>query len=169
MTGHPLRRDLMQRAAELEPFTAQVRTMDHPDYDFAWILWEEGDWRGSCERIERLSVRAERVGDYSSLSFLLADMCECDVLDYHPERAEERLDRAERVVRVTAQQTALAHVLAWRVFLQSRLGDADGALSAAEAGFEVIGATGWEMGRAWIHSNLAVMELSRGDPGAAHG
>ena len=42
MTGHGLRRDLMERAAELEPWTKQLRTMDHPDFDFALILVGRG-------------------------------------------------------------------------------------------------------------------------------
>ena len=87
----------MERAAELEPWTKQMRTMDHPDFDFALILWAEGDKVGSRERLERLLERAEHSGDYSSLPFILTNLAGADFRDANLGLARDRLDRAERL------------------------------------------------------------------------
>ena len=46
-TGHGLRRDLMERAAQLEPWTRPLRTMDHPDFDFALMLGQKATGPGA--------------------------------------------------------------------------------------------------------------------------
>lgn len=168
IAGHGLRRDLMQRAAELEPWTGRLRTMDQPDFDFGLLLADEGDRPGFRERFERLLMRAEQRGDYSSLSFLLTNLAEADFLDGKAGLARDRLDRAERLARTTGQKTALAHVLSMRTSLLARLGDASDAWRIGEEALEIITATGWREGEAYVLSDLGLLELSRRNAARAH-
>jgi len=168
MTGHGYSPELERRAAELEPWTSRLRALDHPDFDFANLKWAEGDVTGCRALHERLLARAERDGDYSSLTFLLANLSGADFTDGRPDLAADRLDRAERLARTTGQGTALAHVLSWRARLLCRLGRSEEAWEIANAALELIGETGWMMGEPAIRVELATLELSRRNPAAAH-
>ncbi|HEX7196287.1 MAG TPA: AAA family ATPase [Candidatus Limnocylindria bacterium] len=167
-TGHGIRRDLMDRAEELEPWAGHIRTMDHPDFDFAVVLLADGDLRGFRERMERLVARAERGGDYSSLSFVLANLAPVDFTEGRIESAMDRLDRAERLTRATGQRTGLAHALACRVTVLARMGDETAARRAAAEGLQVIAETGWRQGESSLRHSLALLELSLGRASDAH-
>ncbi|HSJ00784.1 MAG TPA: AAA family ATPase [Patescibacteria group bacterium] len=167
VTGRGYRRDLAERAAGLEAWTAQFRTLDLPEYDIAGIELFEGETTAAYDRLHRLLERAERDGDYSSLPFLLANLAIGDFLEGRTDAAREAIERAMRLAQVTELRVAQVHTLANDARLASRLGDADRALAAGAAAFDLMDATGWRMGEWAMRADLALLELSRGDPSAA--
>lgn len=167
-TGHGFRRDLMERAVALEPWTGRLRTMDHPDFDFAMILGAEGDRAGLRVRLERLEARADRTGDYSSLPFLLTNLAGADFSDANLSLAHERLERAERLARATGEWTAYAHMLTMRTHMAARMGDEANARRLADEALQLIARIGWNEGTEMILSDLGEMDLSLGNAAAAH-
>ncbi|HUH08256.1 MAG TPA: LuxR C-terminal-related transcriptional regulator [Egibacteraceae bacterium] len=167
VTGHGYRRDLAERAAELEPWTARFRTLDLPEYDLAVIELQEGESSSAFDRLRRLLDRAERDGDYSSLPFLLANLTIGDFLDGRSDDAWARLDRAKRLAQTTEQRVAQVHALAYEARLAARFGDADRALGVGAAAFDLMAATGWRIGEWPMRTDLALLRLSRGEPAAA--
>jgi DNA-binding CsgD family transcriptional regulator len=166
-TGNGYRRDLAQRATELEPWTDRLRTLDLPVYDVAVIELAEGETSAAYERLRGLLDRAERDGDYSSLPFLLANVSLGDFLDGRRDAALERIDRAARLAEATDQRVARVHTLSYEARLAARLGDADRALTAGRAAFELMATTGWRVGEWWMRADLALLKLGRGDAVAA--
>ena len=167
VTGRGYRRDLAERATGLEAWTAQFRTLDLPQYDIAGIELMEGETTGAYDRMRRLLERAERDGDYSSLPFVLANLAIGDFLEGHTDAARAGIERAMRLAQATELRVAQVHTLANDARLAARLGDVDRALTAATAGFDLMAATGWRMGEWPMRADLALLELSRGDPSAA--
>ena len=166
-TGRRVAPDLLRQAEAVEPWTRQLRTMDLPAYDIATIELAEGRTASAYERFRALVDRAEHDGDYSSLPFLLAVMAMGDFLEGRADEARERFDRALRLARTTDQRTAQVHVLAYSARLEARLGSDERAAQAADAAFELMSATGWRVGEWLLRTDLAVLELGRGDPEAA--
>ena len=72
-----------------------------------------------------------------------------------------------RLAEVTEQRVAQVHTLAYDARLAARLGDADRARAAGAAAFELMTTTGWRAGEWPMRADLALLELSRGDPSAA--
>ena len=167
VTGHGFRRDLAERAAALEAWTGRFRTLDLPEYDRAVIELQEGETTSAYERMRRLLERAERDGDYSSLPFLLANLTLADFLEGRSDAARAGIDRAMRLAQVTEQRTAQVHTLAYEARLSARLGDANRAVAAGSTAFDLMAATGWRVGEWPMRADLALLELSRGDPDAA--
>ena len=62
---------------------------------------------------------------------------------------------------------AQVHTLAYEARLAARLGDADRAIAAGDAAFDLMVATGWRVGEWPMRADLALLELSRGDAAAA--
>jgi DNA-binding CsgD family transcriptional regulator len=169
LVRHRVRHDLMERAKELEPRLVGVRTLEHPDYDFAAILRDLGDRRAFRERIERLLARAEETGDLGSLGFLLINLAFDDLLDGNPELAERRVDEAEHVARTTGQRSVLAGARAARVRLLARRGVAGEAKAVARDALALAAETGWHLGEVTTLSELGLLELSLGNSTVAHG
>ena len=167
ITGGESSADLERRAAELDPWTSHLRTMEHPDFDFSFIKSAEGDARGFYALHERLLERAERMGDYSSLTFLLANLAAADWAEGRSELAADRVQRAERLARATGQRTALAHVLMIRTILHAQAGEADKAWECGQAALTMIAETGWLMGEPEVREQLGLLELSRRNPAGA--
>lgn len=158
---------LESRAAELEPWTGQLRTMEHPDFDFANIKWADGDVDGALRIYLGLLDRAERVGDYSSIPFLLGNVAGMDFSEGRADVAFDRLDRAERLARATGQRTSLVLVLTSRTGLLARLGQADEAWKVGRDALDLVAETGWIQGEPNVRKELALLELSRRAPEAA--
>jgi DNA-binding CsgD family transcriptional regulator len=166
-TGNGFRHDLMERATQLEPWTKPLRTMDHPDFDFALMLRAEGDKPGARERLERLLERADQSGDYSSLPFLLTNLAWDDFEGGNLALALERLDRAERLARATGEWTAYAHMLTARISIAARKGDEGAARRLGDEALELIARIGWNEGLEIIFSDLGELELALGNAAAA--
>ncbi len=166
-TGHGYDPALADRADELEPWTAGLRTLDLPAFDIGNIQIAEGQTAAGFGRLRTLIDRAERDGDYSSLPFLLGNVTVGDLLDGRIDVAHERLDQASRLAEVTDQRTALVHTLAVRARVAARLGDAEAAHAAGRGALELMAVTSWRVGEWWMRSELALLELSRGDAAAA--
>jgi DNA-binding CsgD family transcriptional regulator len=132
-------------------------------------MWSaEGDRSRARALWEGLARRADEAGDYSSLTFLLANLAEARLRDGDVEQALAGHERAERLARSVGQETALAHSLIWRAAAFARLGrEADARAAEAEAR-QVIARTGWRAGEAALVEHMAGLELSLGNPGAAH-
>jgi len=158
---------LESRAAELEPWTGQLRTMEHPDFDFANIQWADGDVDGALRIYLGLLDRAERAGDYSSIPFLLGNVSGMDFSDGRADVAFDRLDRAERLARATGQRTSLGAVLTSRTSLLARLGRADEAWKVGRDALDLVAEIGWIHGEPQVRKELALLELSRRAPEAA--
>ncbi len=166
-TGRRLPSDLAQRTMDAEPVSRQLRALDVPAYDLATIDLAEGRTAAAYERFRALAERAERDGDYSSLPFLLAIIAHGDFLDGRGDAARDDIDRALRLAQTTEQRAAQVHVLVYAARLEARLGHADRAAAAASEAFDLMAATGWRVGEWALRTELAVMELGRGDPEAA--
>ena len=166
-TGHGHDRDLARRAAELEPWTRGFRTLDLPEFDIANIESSEGETVSAVTRMRKLLDRAERDGDYSSLPFLLGNMTGADFLEGRADVARERIDRAARLAQTTGQRTAQVHLLVCEAMLEARLGNADRARLAGSEAFDLMGITKWRSGEWRLRSDLALLELIRGDAGEA--
>ncbi len=167
LTGVSYSPEVEARADELAPWTGNLRTMDRPEFDIAHVRWAEGDLDEFRRRYVSLLERAERMGDYSSLPFLLANMARSDFLAGESDRARDRLDRAERLARATGQRTALGAVLASRTGLLARLGDADEAWRMGRELLDLVTETGWIQGEPDVRRELAYLQLSRRDPDGA--
>jgi len=144
-----------------------LRAMDRPDYALISIDMADGDHRSAETRVMRLLEDAERAGDYSSLPFIQAHAATFDFLAGRTDAARDRILRARRLADVTDQRTARVHVLGHEARLLARLGDADGALAAADEAFDLMAATSWRFGEWPMRAELALLELSRGDASAA--
>jgi DNA-binding CsgD family transcriptional regulator len=166
-TGHGFDPELERRARELEQWIQDFRTLDLPEFDLANIELLEGRTASSFARLRRLLERAERDGDYSSLPFLLGMMAAGDFLEGRGGVARARIDRAARLAQTTDQRTAHVHVLACEARLEARLGNAERARAAAREAFHLVAATNWRVGEWWMRADLALLELSRGDPASA--
>lgn len=166
--GHGYSPDLERRVAELEPWTGHLRAVDHPLYDLSFIWRWEGDWQRHREAQERLLLRAERNGDYSSIPNLQKDAMEAEFITGHLHAVAERLDRAERLARATGQRSALTGVLHERAILDGIAGRADEAWEVARLVGRLYVETGMLRYEASFREGLALLELSRRDPAAAH-
>ena len=166
-TGQGYDPDLSRRAAELEPFTGQLRTLDLPDFDIANIEFQQGETASAFARQRKLFERAEGDGDYSSLPFLLGNLTICDFLEGRSDVARGRIDRAARLSQATEQRTAQVHTLVAEARLSARLGDADRAVAAGRDAFDLMAATSWRVGEWLLRADLALLELSRGDASSA--
>ena len=166
-TGHGFDRTLRKRAAELEPWMRQLRVLDQAEFDFGNIEFMEGETAAAFESRRDLLDRAERVGDYSSLPFLLGNMSIGDFLVGQSDVARERIDRAQRLSRTTDQGTALVHALACEARLEARLGNAERAVAAAEEARGLMATSRWAVGKWWLAADIAQLELSRDRPEAA--
>ncbi len=167
VTGHGREPGLARRAAELEPWTGHLRTLDLPAYDFQKIEYLEGDTSTAREHVHELLDRAESDGDYSSLPFLLGTVGFDDFVIGAADAGRERIERAARLAQVTGQQSAQADAAVNRARLEARLGNADAAWAAAREAFEHMAATRWRIGEWAMRHDLALLELSRDDPAAA--
>ena len=166
-TGHGYDPDLSRRAAELEPSTGLLRTLDLPDFDLANIEFQEGATASAFARQRKLLERAEADGDYSSLPFLLGNMTIGDFLEGRTDVARGRIDRAARLSQATDQRTAQLHTLVAEARLSARLGDVDRAVAAGNEAFDLMAATSWRVGEWLMRADLALLELSRGDASSA--
>lgn len=167
LTGAEVPADAEARAAELAQWAGGLRTMDRAEFDVAHIRYNEGDLEGFERCYGILLRRAEEVGDYSSLPFLLANLTRTDFINGSADLAIERLQRAERLARATGQQTALGSVLAGWTQVHAQLGNAEEAWAHGRRLLELVTDTGWVMGEPNARSTLAVLELSRRSPDAA--
>ena len=167
VTGADVPASAEARAAELAPWAGQIRTMDRAEFDLAHIRYDEGDVQGFEHAYEALVQRAEELGDYSSLPFLLANVSRINFVRGDVDVAFARLQRAERLARATGQKTALGAVLAGWTLVHARLGNAEEAWGSGRDLLELVDETGWVQGEPHTRSMLALLELSRRAPDAA--
>jgi len=167
LTGAAVPTDAEARAAELDPWAGHIRTMDRAEFDIAHIRYGEGDLEGFERLYHWLLQRAEALGDYSSLPFLLANLTRIDVVRGNVDVAFERLQRAERLARATGQKTALGVVLAGWTQVHTRLGNAEEAWTNGRHLLDLVTEIGWVQGEPHARATLAVLELSRRSPDAA--
>ncbi len=166
-TGGGVDEQLGARVEQLEPWTRGFRTLDHPSWDLAGIQLLEGRSSAAEARQRALRDRAERDGDYSSLPFLLGNVAFGDFLAGRKDDARGRVERAIRLAQTTDQRTAQVNAFVYRARLEARFGEPDDARSAATRAFALMDATKWRMGEWLLRTDLALLELSLGDPGAA--
>jgi DNA-binding CsgD family transcriptional regulator len=167
VTGAAIPIDAEDRAAALGPWAGHIRTMDRAEFDIAHIRYDEGDLQAFERLYQWLLQRAEQLGDYSSLPFLLANMTRMDFIRGTADLAAERLQRAERLARATGQKTALGAVLVAWTQLHARLGNAEEAWANGRRLLGLVTETGWIMGEPQARATLAVLELSRRSPDEA--
>jgi DNA-binding CsgD family transcriptional regulator len=158
---------LDKRVAELEPWTGHLRAVDHPFMDLGHIWYMEGRLVDARVGTERLLDRAERNGDYSSLPILLSVLADFDFMAGNAAEVLQRLHRAERLARATSQGFAVLFAITRKVIFHARWGDAAITWSLADECGELVNRTGVWVGEPSFRSELAVLELSRGDPAAA--
>lgn len=165
--GSGPRLDLVERAAELEPWTVGLRTMEHPDFDIVGIRWQDGDRAGARELLGRLVARAERTGDVGSLGYLFVNLAALDFDSGDAAASRRRIEQAERIARTTGQRSTLAAVLHSRTILLARTGLVADARECGAEAIRLMTQTGWKEGDAPMVAELATMELSIEDPTAS--
>ena len=168
ITGRGRSVDLERRIADLEPWTGHLRSVDHPLKDLSDIWQHEGAWDRAIDARKRLLQRAEQRGDYSSIGLLLTDSTWWDLFSGRITDVHERLDRAERLGRAIGQRSALMHALMFRAVAHARAGEADEAWEVARSIATLAAETGMVAYSGKILEELALLELSRKDPDAAH-
>lgn len=164
--GNGIAPGLDERVAELEPWTGHLRAVDHPLQDLGFIWRLEGRWADARAAVEGLVERAERNGDYSSLPILLS-VTELDFMAGIADGVMDRLQRAERLARATSQGTALLSAITQKVVLHARWGEAAEAWRVANEVGALANQTGMRRGEPFFRGELALLEMSRGDPASA--
>jgi tetratricopeptide (TPR) repeat protein len=158
-----------RRAADLGTAGDHLRVADHFDADFAQIKAMSGDHQGARTLWERLLVRAEERGDYSSIPQFLHLQTRADFYAGRADDALARLEEAEPLARSTGHGTALMSVLHERAIVCARTGRPEAAweaVSAAVAQRAGMGMTSLA-DHPRLREELAVLELSRGNYEAA--
>lgn len=168
ITGRGRSVDLERRVADLEPWTGHLRSVDHPLKDLSDIWQYEGAWDRAIDARKRLLQRAEQRGDYSSIGLLLTDSTWWDLYSGRITDVHEHLDRAERLARAVGQRSALMHALMFRAVAHARAGEAGEAWEVARSIAKLAAETGMVAYSGKLLEELALLELSRKDPAAAH-
>jgi len=168
MTGRGRSADLERRIADLEPWTGHLRSVDHPLKDLSDIWQHEGAWDRAIDANRRLLERAEQRGDYSSIGILLTDSTYPDLFRGRITDVHGRLDRAERLARAIGQRSALMKALWHRAAAHARAGEADEAWEMVRSVAKLAVETGLFAHVGKLLEELALLEMSRKDPSAAH-
>lgn len=159
--------ELERRAEELAAAQGDVRIEDQFLSDFALVNAARGRHERARALFERRLEHAEDSGDYGTIPALLANMTRADFYGGRSDAALARLAEAERLARITGQETALSGTLSEMAIVNARTGRPDAAWKAMRALMQRTS----HLDRSRIPTReleeLAVLELSRRDYRAA--
>jgi ATP/maltotriose-dependent transcriptional regulator MalT len=165
--GRPWRHLMDEADALGVPLTA-VPAIEHPDVQFARLLAREGDVTEARRRLGRLIDSARVTGDWTSLPRLLVSLGGVELEAGSWDEAEAIAQEAESGLLQTGEGAFYQDALVLRLNLAVVRGDVDRARAlavAVEAGsvgsFQPLVRTAAPLA-------LAMLDLSLGDPAAAH-
>jgi DNA-binding CsgD family transcriptional regulator len=171
--GHGIRRDLMDRAAALEGWAAAVRPARPAPLLSRGMVWASmlkwaDQFQAARSAYEELHRKMLERGNEGSLAFLLSNLSELECWAGNWELAARYAAEGERLAALTGQGTMVSANLYAKALVEAHRGLVDSARAAAEAAL----AHAKESGNATVTlmslSALGFLELSLGEPAAAH-
>jgi DNA-binding CsgD family transcriptional regulator len=171
--GHGIRGDLMERAVELEESGGAVRPARPAPLWSRGMVWASmlkwadqfDEARSAYEELHRQML--ER-GDEGSLAFLLSNLSELECWAGNWELAARYAAEGERFAALTGQGAMVSANLYAKALVEAHRGLADSARAAGELALADATASGNAAVTLLSLSALGFLELSLGDPAAAH-
>jgi DNA-binding CsgD family transcriptional regulator len=171
--GHGIRRDLMNRAAALEQWAAAVppaRPAPLLSRGMVWasmLRWAD-QFQAARAGYEELHRRMLERGDEGSLAFLLSNMSELECWAGNWDLAAGYAAEGERLATLTGQGTMVSANLYAKALVEAHRGLVDSARAAAEEALAHAKASSNATVALMSLSALGFLELSLGEPAAAH-
>ena len=171
--GHGIRRDLMERAAALEESVAAVRPGRPAPLWSRGMVWASMlKWADQFEQaragFEELHGRMLERGDEGSLAFLLSNMSELECWAGNFNLAARYAAEGVRLAALTEQGTMVGANLYAKALVEAHRGLVEEARAAAEQALAHAKASGNATVTLMSLSALGFLELSLGQPAAAH-
>jgi DNA-binding CsgD family transcriptional regulator len=171
--GRGIRRDLMERAAALEAWGAAVRPARPAPLWSRGLVWASMlKWTDQLQAaragFEELHRRMLERGDEGSLAFLLSNMSELECWAGNWELAARYAAEGARLAALTEQGAMVSANLYAKALVEAHRGLADSARAAAEQALARAKASGNAAVTLMSLSALGFLELSLGNPAAAH-
>ena len=171
--GHGIRRDLMERAVELEESAGAVRPARPAPLwsrDMVWasmLKWAD-QFEAARSGFEELHRRMLERGDEGSLAFLLSNLSELECWAGNWELAARYAAEGERFATLTGQGTMVSANLYAKALVEAHRGLVDSTRAAGEQALADAKASGNATVALMSLSALGFLELSLGDSAAAH-
>jgi DNA-binding CsgD family transcriptional regulator len=170
--GHGIRGDLMERAATLELSAATwpgrpVQLLSHGLVWAAMLKWAD-QFETARSGFEELHRQMLERGDEGSLAFLLSNMSELECWAGNWDLAARYATEGERLATLTGQGTMVSANLYAKALVEAHRGLTDSARADAEQALAAAHASGNATVALMSLSALGFLELSLGDPAAAH-
>ncbi len=169
LTGMGLDRDRFERAVELEQHVGDVPVEWLPSYAYAGCAMWADDLETARVLYGRVHRSAVEHGDERATAMLLFSMsqreCAAGNWELAALHAAEAVERSRQCGLATLQTNALSA----QANVNALLGRADVTRAAAEEGIRIATEAGAIPALQWHMAALGLLELSLGDPGAAHG
>ena len=171
--GHGIRGDLMERAVELEASAGAVRPARPAPLWSRGMVWASMlKWADQFEAarsgFEELHRRILERGDEASLAFLLSNLSELECWAGNWELAARYAAEGERLATLTGQGAMVSANLYAKALVEAHRGLVDSARAAGEQALVDAKASGNAAVTLMGLSALGFLELSLGDPAAAH-
>jgi ATP/maltotriose-dependent transcriptional regulator MalT len=171
--GHGIRGDLMERAVELEASAGAVRPVRPGPLWSRGMVWASMlKWADQFEAarsgFEELHRRMLERGDEASLAFLLSNLSELECWAGNWDLAARYAAEGERLATLTGQGAMVSANLYAKALVEAHRGLVDSARAAGEQALADAKASGNAAVTLMSLSALGFLELSLGDPAAAH-
>jgi DNA-binding CsgD family transcriptional regulator len=171
--GHGIRRDLMERAAELEESAGAARPAQPAPLwsrGMVWasmLMWAD-QFQEARAGFEELHRRMLDSGDEGSLAFLLSNLSQLECWAGNWDLAARYAAEGERLAVLTGQGAMVSANLYAKALVEAHRGLPDTARTAAEQAIAHANASGNAAVALMSLSALGFLELSLGKPAAAH-
>jgi len=171
--GHGIRRDLMERAAELEESAGAARPAQPAPLwsrGMVWasmLMWAD-QFQEARSGFEELHRRMLDRGDEGSLAFLLSNLSQLECWAGNWDLAARYAAEGERLAVLTGQGAMVSANLYAKALVEAHRGLVDSARADAEQAIADAQASGNAAVGLLSLSALGFLELSLGDPAAAH-
>ncbi len=159
----------MRRAIDVEGTHSDTPIEWRPSMMLAMMLNWSGATGEARRRFDDLHRQAIEAGEDTSLPFLLSQMSESATLEGDWTAGARHADEAMTTSLRTGQAPMRAAALYARALAEAYRGDLDAARHSAGAGLQLAEEVGSVVMMMWNQSVLGFIELSAGDPAAAHG
>ena len=165
--GEPDAVAMLERAIELERHARFLVRLERPSFNLAAVL----RWRGELDRarslFEQHYAEATDFGDDGSLAWTADNLAEIEFLAERWDVALRWAKEGDEIAAQTGQPGQQAYAKAMQALVHAHRGDVDAARVAAG---DALRLSGDEVAIGWMNSRwaLGVLELSLGDPAAAH-
>jgi len=168
--GHGIRRDLMERAAELEESARPAQPAPLWSRGMVWasmLMWAD-QFQAARAGFEELHRRMLERGDEGSLAFLLSNLSQLECWAGNWDLAARYAAEGERLAVLTGQGAMVSANLYAKALVEAHRGLPDTARTAAEQALAHANASGNAAVALMSLSALGFLELSLGNPAAAH-